>query len=70
MLTNPRVGSAVQIWYREALRGFMPLHGVTGIVIVPGRGRPRNHLVRIDEALIIVPCGNLRPPATEGPKNS
>lgn len=60
MMLNPRVGSVVQVWYRESLRGFMPWHGRTGKVLVACRGKPRNHGVEIDGQIVIVPCGNIR----------
>ena len=63
MLMNPRVGQRVQVWYRAALRGYMPCHGRVGAVVVPCRGRPRNHGVLLDGETVAraVPCGNLRP---------
>ena len=70
MLVNPRIGSHVQVWYGEQWRrDLMPLHGRIGIaVIVFKRTRlnkgpppsPRNHGVRIDNDVYVVPCGNLR----------
>ena len=38
----------------------MPLQNRIGTVELVGRRRPRNHGVRIDGKLYIVPCGNLR----------
>ena len=65
MLSSPRLGQRVQVWYRSELRDAMPLHGLQGIVEVVGRGRPRNHGVRIGRELYTVPAGNLRlPPET------
>jgi len=61
MLTNPRLGREVQVWYRPALAAGMPHHGQTGRVVGVGRGRPKNHAVLIGGRLVIVPCGNLRP---------
>lgn len=64
MLANPRPGDRAQAWYKVRT---MPLHGRVGVVVVAGRGRPRNHLVRFacGEAYVI-PCGNLRKPLEEG----
>lgn len=58
-MLNPKRGSIVQIWYRDK---SMPFHGRYARVVVAGTGKPRNHLVRVDGELVIVPCGNLRKP--------
>lgn len=61
MLSSPRPGTRVVIHYAAARAAGMPLHGRTGVVVAPGRGRPRNHLVRLDGGpLVVVPAGNLR----------
>lgn len=60
MLSCPKVGARVQVWYRVSLRAFMPLHAKVGIVVVSSRGRPRNHGIEIDGVLFVVPAGNLR----------
>jgi hypothetical protein len=62
MLSNPKLGNAVQVWYAPVLRDALPLHGQTGVVTVRSRGRPRNHGVRIDGRDYVVPAGNLRKP--------
>jgi hypothetical protein len=62
MIANPKAGRKVQAWYRAALRPIAPYHGRLGVVITPGRGKPRNHLVRFDNDLVIIPCGHLRDP--------
>lgn len=59
MMLNPRIGSQVQLWYKNK---EMPLQGRTGTVLVASRRRPRNHGVEIDGRLVVVPCGNLRRP--------
>ena len=59
MMSYPRIGQLVQVWYAED-RLPMPLHGRIGTVVVRSRGKPRNHGVEIDGALFVVPCGNLR----------
>lgn len=62
MLSNPRVGDRVRLHYRKRVGEFMPWHGATAVVVVAGRARPRNHLVRIDAGpLVVVPAGNLNP---------
>jgi hypothetical protein len=61
MITNPRQGQAVTIWYGKKLRGWMPLHGKTGVVEIVCRGKPRNHGVRVNGVLYAIPCGNLQP---------
>jgi hypothetical protein len=38
----------------------MPHHGKTGTVLMPGKGKPRNHLIDIRGIRVAVPCGNLR----------
>lgn len=60
MLANPRPGQRVQVWYRRDRAAFMPLHGKLGSVVVVSRGKPRNHGVKVDGAVYVVPCGNLR----------
>lgn len=60
MLSNPKVGQRVQVWYGRRSRALMPLHGRTGTLIISSRGRPRNHGVLIDGSLYVVPAGNLR----------
>jgi hypothetical protein len=67
MMLNPRKGQPVQVWYRKGMREWMPYHGRVGTVAVVCRGKPRNHGVLIDGQLIAIPCGNLRPVASEGP---
>jgi hypothetical protein len=38
-------------------------HGASGTVTIVSRGKPRNHLVRLDDGrLVVVPCGNLIDP--------
>lgn len=59
MLSRPRLGDRVQIWYRESLRS-LPYHGQTGIVVIVSRRRPRNHGVEIGGRLVVVPAGNIR----------
>lgn len=62
MIATPALGQRVQVWYRAGVRDAMPLHGKTGTVVIRSRGRPRNHAVRIDGRVYVVPCGNLRQP--------
>lgn len=70
MISNPRIGQLVQVWYRKGLRDAMPLHGRIGEVEVVSRGHPRNHGIRIDGVLYVVPAGNLRPlPAQAKPES-
>lgn len=64
MLTCPRIDQTVVLHYsRKAVAaGLVPHHGRVGEVV--GRktsGKPRNHLVRLDDGqLLIVHAGNLR----------
>lgn len=60
MISCPRVGQSVQVWYRWESRPYRPLHGLVGTVAVASRGRPRNHGVVIGGVLQVVPAGNLR----------
>ena len=60
MMLNPRRNQRVQVWYRAKVRRHMPLHGKVGTIVVCSRGKPRNHGVRIDGRVFVVPCGNLR----------
>jgi hypothetical protein len=62
MIASPTIGQLVQVWYRDGMRDVMPHHGRVGPVTVVGRGKPRNHGVKIDGQTVIVPCGNLRKP--------
>lgn len=59
MLVNPKIGQPVQVWYGKKTRDMMPLHGKTGTVEIVSRGKPRNHGVRVDGLLFVIPCGNL-----------
>lgn len=59
MLANPRRGQRVRLWYRAELRGIAPYHDRTGVVVVAGKGKPRNHGVLIDDEVVVVPCGHL-----------
>lgn len=59
MLSNPKPGQAVLIWYGKQTRDVMLLHGRIGTVVHPGKGSQRNHLVEVDGAVHVVPCGNL-----------
>ena len=65
MLTCPRIGQRIVLHYaaRMVAHGAAPHHGKVGAVIArKTRGRPRSHLIRLDdETLVVVPCGNLRP---------
>lgn len=70
MLTCPRIGQAVQLHYagRAVASGIVPHHGQVGVVVVrKTKGKPRNHLVRLDGGqLVVVNAGNLRRHAEPG----
>lgn len=67
MIANPRPGRRVRLHYRRSVAPHAPHHGRAGVVVAAGKGRPRNHLVRLDGGLlVVVPCGNLNP-AGEAP---
>lgn len=60
MLSNPKQGDRVEVRYRKGVREHMPHHGKLGTVEIVGKGRPRNHGVRIDFGeLTVIPAGNL-----------
>lgn len=59
MISNPAKGRIYQVWYRKS-NSHLPYHGRDGECVIRGTGRPKNHLLRIDDRLVIVPCGNLR----------
>ena len=59
MISNPRIGQLVQLHYAKKRVPFAPYHGRQGIVVMCGKGRPRNHGVLIDGELVCVPCGQL-----------
>lgn len=59
MLSSPRPGQRVRIHYAASYASTMPFHGLAGVVVVSGRGRPRNHLVGVGGRMVVVPCGNL-----------
>lgn len=61
MLTCPRIGQPVQVWYAAPAAAAMPHHGAMGIVVArKTKGRPRNHLVLVGAVTVVIHCGNLR----------
>ncbi len=69
MISNPKKGQRVQIWYavtpkrigERAPSEYMPHHAAVGRVTISGRGRPRNHGVLLDTGeFVAIPAGNLR----------
>ena len=65
-MSMPKVGQQVVLHYNRRLvaYGAAPHHGkVVAVVARKTRGRPRNHLVQLDDGqLVVVPCGQLRRP--------
>lgn len=62
MIVHPKIGQAVQVWYRREVAPGMPYHSRMGRVVTKGRGPgPRNHAVEIEGCVVMVPCGNVRP---------
>jgi len=60
MISYPKINQYVMVWYRQSNR-HLPYHGQTGRVVLAGRGRPRNHLLKMQTGeMVSVPCGNLR----------
>lgn len=63
MISWPKVGQRVQVWYRKEWAWYMPHHGKLGTIEIACRGRPRNHGVLLDDGIsTVVPAGNLRNP--------
>jgi hypothetical protein len=60
VISNPRPGMLVLVWYRLEARICSPLHGKLGRVVVAGRGKPRNHGVKIGRHVYVIPAGNLQ----------
>lgn len=59
MMSNPKPGQRCRLHYATKRRG--PLHGKAGTVEIASKGRPRNHLVQLDDGTrVVVPCGNLQ----------
>ncbi len=61
MISCPKLGQVVQVWYRASIARVAPLHGRIGTVVVSSRGKPRNHGVEVEGRVYVVTCGNLRP---------
>jgi len=64
MLSNPRSGQSVRIVYSKMKRPAAcsqgePLHGRIGRIVIPSRGKPRNHGVKIDGRIVVIPAGQL-----------
>ena len=61
MIVFARPGQRVRLRYNRRVRDCVPYHDRTGTVVIASTGKPRNHLVRIDDGpLVVVPCGNLK----------
>lgn len=81
MISHPKIGQRVQVWYRTTAKAkgfappadYMPYHACCGTVRITSNPRrldglmaPRNVLVQMDTGQCIsVPCGNLRPPPAD-----
>lgn len=60
MLSSPSPGTRVRLHYSAAYRSIGCPHGAHGVVLVRGTGRPRNHLVLLDDGTrTVVPAGNM-----------
>lgn len=59
MISSPRPGQRVRVHYAASYARLMPWHGRDALVVISGRGRPRNHLVDAEGHMVVVPCGNL-----------
>lgn len=61
MLSNPKVGQKVTLHYCASKRRVGLWHGRTGVIVQRGKGKPRNHLVRLEDGMLVcVPAGHLR----------
>jgi len=58
MYANPKVGANVTLRYKNKQH---KLHGKLGQVVISGRGKPRNHGVKVDNTTYVIPCGQLFP---------
>ena len=70
VLANPRLGQQVLIWYGKGYCRTMPFHGKVGKVVIANKGKPRNHLIRTEGQLVVIPCGNLQKISAVSPKTS
>lgn len=60
MVSNPQRGDRVVVRYKRALKGWFPLEGRVGVVMIVCRAkRCRNHGVLIDGRVYAIPAGNL-----------
>lgn len=59
MISYPKPGQLVRVWYNPKAAPQFFLHDRLGIVEIVSGGRPRNHGIRIDGTLYVVPAGNL-----------
>jgi len=61
MISNPKPGQQVQVWYAKRYAANMPLHGKHGVVVFRAAGRkPKNHCVEVGGEMFSIPAGNLR----------
>lgn len=58
MYANPKTGVNVTLRYKNKSHR---LNGKFGQVVIAGRGKPRNHGVKIDGVIYVIPCGQLMP---------
>ncbi len=62
MIASPFKGQMVKIRYADKKQADLPMphQNKTGIVFIASKSKPRNHLVFVGAAAVIVPCGNLQ----------
>jgi hypothetical protein len=60
VIFTPKIGQVVRVHYAAKAAPHIPYHGKIGTVEVVCKGRPRNHGIRIDGELVVIPCGNLQ----------
>lgn len=61
MMSNPQPGQRCRVRYGKGRRVFMPHHDKLGVIEIVGRGKPRNHGVRLQWSglLVVIPAGHL-----------
>ena len=65
MISNPKIGQRVQIWYRASLASFMPHHGRIGVVMV--KAKPHYGIAPKEETVVFAgKAKRRRGPANHG----
>jgi len=59
MISSPRPEQRVRVHHAASYAPRMPWYDREALMVISGRGKPRNHLVSINGRMVVVPCGNL-----------